>query len=67
MIIDYILKVVLGCTTCLLGFEKDFYCGTYCIFGKIILGLTPVLFIFIIFPDIKANFNSKLNGTTTKK
>jgi hypothetical protein len=53
MFVDYILMVILGCATCLLGFGNDFYCGSYCIFGKIILILSAVLFVFLIFPDIK--------------
>jgi hypothetical protein len=53
MFVDYILMVILGCATCLLGFGNDFYCGSYCIIGKIILGLSSMIFLFIMFPDFK--------------
>jgi len=50
---DYLLMVLLGCATCLFGFGSDFYCGPYCIVGKIILGLSGFFFLFLIFPEIK--------------
>jgi hypothetical protein len=53
LFVDYILMVIIGCATCLFGFGDGFYCGPYCIFGKIILGLSAAFFIFIIFPDLK--------------
>jgi len=56
---DYVLMVILGCSTCLFGFGKEFYCGPYCIFGKIILALSAAFFIFLIYPDIKIMFKHK--------
>jgi len=67
MFVDYILMVLLGCATCLFGFGNDFYCGSYCIIGKIILGLSAIFFLFIIFPDIKELFKKLKNATTTKE
>jgi len=67
MFVDYILMVLLGCATCLFGFGNDFYCGSYCIIGKIILGLSAIFFLFIIFPDIKELFKKFKNATTTEK
>jgi hypothetical protein len=61
-LIDYVLMVFLGCSTCLFGFGKDFYCGGYCLIGKIILGFSGALFIFIIFPDIQKIFKRKVNA-----
>lgn len=64
--IDYILMVIIGCATCLFGLGDDFYCGPYCLFGKIILGLSAAFFIFIIFPDIKNIIKNK-NVASEKK
>ena len=56
ILIDYILMVILGCSTCLFEFGNDFYCGTYCIIGKILLGVSALFFIYLIYPDIKKLF-----------
>jgi len=50
---DYIFMAVLGCTTCLFGLGEDYYCGSYCIIGKIILLVSFLGFLFIIYPDLK--------------
>jgi hypothetical protein len=65
--IDYILMVLVGCATCLFGFGNDFYCGPYCLTGKIILGLSGIFFLFLIFPDIKELLNKAKNGEAPKK
>jgi len=52
LFIDYILMVIIGCSTSLFGFGDDFYCGSYCLLGKIILALSAIFFGIIIFPDI---------------
>jgi len=59
LFVDYILMAILGCVTCLLGFGDDFYCGSYCVLGKIILGLSAVFFFLLILPDIIHIFKSK--------
>lgn len=59
LFIDYILMVIIGCATCLFGFDHDFYCGSYCLLGKIILGISAILFLFIIFPDLKKLRNNR--------
>jgi len=67
LFIDYILMAILGCATCLFGFGEDFYCGSFCLAGKIILALSAILFGYLIYPDIKAIFKSKINGTTAQE
>jgi len=62
--VDYILMAILGCTTCLFGFGNDYYCGSFCLAGKIILALSAIFFGYIFFPDFKAIFKSKQNGTS---
>jgi hypothetical protein len=65
--IDYVLMILIGCASCLFGAEKNFYCGSYCIAGKIILIITALFFIFLIYPDIKSIFNLKKDATATKE
>lgn len=64
LIVDYVLMVLLGCATCLFAVDNDFYCGTYCIVGKVLLLLSAVFFIFLIYPDIKNFINRKKNAKT---
>ena len=50
---DYLVMVILGCTSCLFGFGENYYCGVYCIIGKGILLLSVFLFVWYIFPELK--------------
>ena len=59
---DYILMAALGCATCLFGPGDEFYCGPFCLAGKIILVLSLVLFGYLISSDIRAIFKSGKNG-----
>ena len=61
---DYLLMALLGCSTCLFGFSDNFYCGPFCITGKIILVLSMVLFGYLICRDIKKN--REINAKTEK-
>jgi hypothetical protein len=64
---DYLLMVLLGCATCLFGSGDEFYCGPFCIVGKIVLVLSAVFFGYIVYPDIKKIIKARKNGTSTKK
>jgi hypothetical protein len=64
---DYLFMVLMGCATCLFGFGDEFYCGPFCIVGKIILVLSAIFFGYIIYPDIKTVFKLKKNGPATEK
>lgn len=64
LFIDYIVMAILGCTTCLLGLGEEFYCGSFCLAGKIILALSAIFFGYLIFPDIKAIFKLKKHGSS---
>ena len=66
LFVDYILMALLGCTTCLFGFGDDFYCGTFCLAGKIILALSAIFFGYLIYPEIKALLKSKNNVAATQ-
>jgi len=59
---DYLLMALLGCSTCLFGLNDDFYCGPFCLAGKIILALSIAYFGYLIYPDIKAIVQSKKNA-----
>lgn len=61
---DYILMAILGCSTCLFGFGNEFYCGPFCLVGKIILALSAIFFGYLIFPDIKALIRPKKDGSS---
>jgi len=63
---DYLLMALLGCSTCLFGLGDDFYCGPFCITGKIILILSMVFFGYLIYRDIKKNKNGEVNAKTEK-
>lgn len=62
---DYILMAILGCTACLFGLGEKFYCGFFCLAGKIILALTAIFSGYILFPEIKAIFKPKKNGASS--
>jgi hypothetical protein len=64
---DFIIMVLLGCATCLFGFGDDFYCGSYCLIGKIILAISAIFFLYIIFPDFKELLKRKKDVTSTKE
>ncbi len=53
MLFDYIIMILLGCSTCLFGFGEDFYCNGYCLAGKIILAMSAIFFIILIYPDFR--------------
>jgi len=64
LFVDYLLMTIIGCTTCLFGLGEEFYCGSFCLAGKIILVLSAIFFGYIIYPDFKAIFKTKRNGAS---
>jgi hypothetical protein len=64
LFVDYLLMALIGCTTCLFGLGEEFYCGSFCLAGKIILALSALFFGYLLYPDIKALFNPKKHGTS---
>jgi hypothetical protein len=65
LFIDYLVMIIVGCSSCLFGLGEDFICGYYCIFGKIILAMSALFFFYLILPDLKAIINSIFHGKTT--
>jgi hypothetical protein len=64
---DYLLMALIGCTTCLFGLSESFYCGPFCLIGKIILALSALFFGYLIYPEIKGAFKFKINGSSPEK
>ena len=52
--VDYIVMSVLGCVSCFMGAGENYFCGTYCIIGKILALLSILFFLYLIFPEIKS-------------
>jgi putative Mn2+ efflux pump MntP len=67
LFIDYLIMVLFGCTSCFFSSEDSYICGTYCIIGKIILVISGLIFIMVIFPDLKKLFEVRKNGKTGKE
>lgn len=63
---DYLIMALLGCTTCLFGLGDEFYCGPFCLAGKIILALSVMFFGYLVSPEIKALLKSKKNVAATE-
>ncbi len=55
---DYLLMIILGSICKIFEAGNAFYCGPFCYAGKIILTLTALLFIYRVFPEVKALFRS---------
>lgn len=64
LFVDYILMAALGCSTCLFGLGDEFYCGPFCLVGKIILVLSAIFFGYLIYPDIKTLIRQKKDGAS---
>lgn len=67
LFVDYIIMVLVGSAACIAGCGNDFYCGPYCLVGKIILGISAVVVLFLTFPEIKALFKSGKHGSPIEK
>jgi hypothetical protein len=53
LLADYLLMAVLGCATCLLGFGDTWYCGPYCLIGKLILVLSMFFSGWFIYSEVR--------------
>lgn len=66
LFVDYILMALLGCTTCLFGLGNEYYCGSFCLTGKILLALSALFFGYLIYPEIKLMLKSRKNVTAAE-
>jgi hypothetical protein len=57
--VDYLLMAILGCVSCLLGFGDDYFCGSYCLLGKVLLLVSAVLYGWYLFPEIRKLFQAE--------
>ncbi len=53
LFVDYLLMIIIGCTTCLIGFGDHFYENTFQGIGKIIVLLSIIGFVITIFQDLR--------------
>lgn len=58
LFVDFIIMILVGCTSCLFTPSINFYECTYCTIGKVTLLLSSVLFFIIVF----LNFNLLLKS-----
>jgi len=65
LLVDYVLMAILGCTTCLFGFGNEFYCGPFCLTGKIILALSALFFGYLLYPEIRDMIKSRRDVKTS--
>lgn len=62
LLADYVIMVILGCASCLFSLGEGYYCGTYCIFGKLILLLSAIFFGYLVWRDYRKYNREKSNG-----
>jgi hypothetical protein len=62
LFVDYVIMILFGSISQLVGCDDDFYCGTFCNTGKLILGTTTVLFFLFILKEVKAIFQAWRNA-----
>lgn len=67
LLVDYLIMVLLGCSSCLFGVGTGYYCNTYCIVGKVLLILSAVLFGLILYPELKTLIKNKKHVATPEK
>jgi len=60
--VDYLIMIIIGCTSSLFNFTDNFYNGTFCTIGKSVLVLSFIGYVLIIAPDLKSVIrNLKIN------
>lgn len=62
LLADYVIMVLIGCASCLFGVGDGYYCGTYCIFGKLILLASAIFFGYLVWRDYRKYNREKVNG-----
>jgi hypothetical protein len=65
LFVDYLIMALIGCTTCLFSLGEEFYCGSFCLAGKIILALSLIFFGYLVYPDFKGIFKHNKNGASS--
>lgn len=57
--VDYIIMIIVGCTSCLFGFSNEFYQCAFCTIGKIVLFSSILVFMLFVGYEIKSSLNYK--------
>ena len=63
LLVDYLLMVALGCASCLFGLGEHYYCGSYCVIGKLILLSSAILFAYLVWRDIRRYRKENQDGS----
>jgi|GEM_PF-2139152 len=53
LFIEYVIFIIVGCVAFACGIKDSFFCGAYCIAGKIVLLITGLFFVTLLCFDIK--------------
>jgi hypothetical protein len=53
LFLEYVVFIIIGCVASGCGMKESFFCGTYCITGKIVLLITGLFFVTLLCFDIK--------------
>ncbi len=67
LMVDYVFMALVGCGSNCLGAKNTFYCGPFCIIGKVVLLLSAVLFLFMFLPEFKQFLDHKKNAPSNPK
>lgn len=53
---DYVLLIVIGCTSCAVGVKDSFYCNVFCNLAKVLIVATTLLpFVIAAYKSIKGH------------
>lgn len=53
MFVDYLIMLVVGCTSSLFGFTNNFYECTFCTIGKVVLVISVLAYVATLIFDIR--------------
>ncbi len=67
LLVDYIIIAAIGCTSCLLGMGDAFFCGAFCVIGKIVLILSALIFSYLIYPEMLYLYKLIKHGSPAEK
>ncbi len=65
--VDYLLLAIIGCASHMCGAQGCFFCGPYCIFCKLVIGLSLVFVAYIVYPNLFKIFTKRKSGEDNSK
>jgi len=51
--VDYIIMIVVGCTSSLIGSTDNFYECTFCTIGKVVLAISVLAYVSMLIFEVK--------------